>query len=93
MKSARAEALRWILPLLPRIATVDFFGADDFFETVFDFDDVLCAPLDEDRDDTRPFCAVAGKGSRKPIAIRATPIRFNMVNLPVFVGIIEGLKD
>ena len=30
MKSARADALRLILPFLPRLATVDFFGIDDF---------------------------------------------------------------
>src|SRR5262245_62263852 len=61
MKSARAEALRLISRILPwlfRIAIVDFFGADDFFETVFDLDDED-RRLDEDRDDTRPLsCAV-----------------------------------
>jgi len=41
MKSAHAEALRLILPLLPRLAAVDFFGTDDFrarVEVVFGFD-------------------------------------------------------
>jgi hypothetical protein len=34
MKSARAEALRLILPLLPRLAMVDFFGTDDLRDRV-----------------------------------------------------------
>jgi len=89
MKSARAEALRLIFPLLLRWARVDFFGAADFVPFV----DLLDEECDESEDDRPPFCAVAGNGSRNAIATRATPIRFNMVNLPVFVGIIEGLKD
>jgi hypothetical protein len=41
MKSARADALRLILPLLLRLATVDLFGIDDFrarVEVLFGFD-------------------------------------------------------
>jgi hypothetical protein len=34
MNSARADALRLILPLLLRLATVDFFGTDDFLAFV-----------------------------------------------------------
>jgi hypothetical protein len=34
MKSARAEELRLIFPLLLRLATVDFFGIDDFRDLV-----------------------------------------------------------
>jgi len=46
MNCFRAEALRLILPLLARWATVDFFGTDeaDFFVedlTVVDREDVL----------------------------------------------------
>ena len=51
MKSARAEELRLILPLLLRLATVDFFGIDDFrgrVDVLLGFDDVLFA---EDRDE------------------------------------------
>ena len=36
MKSVRAEELRLILPLLLRVATVDFFGTDDFVVLVDD---------------------------------------------------------
>jgi hypothetical protein len=51
MNSARAEALRLILPLLLRLATVDFFGTDDFrdrVEVVLGFDDVLRDRVEED---------------------------------------------
>jgi hypothetical protein len=51
MKSVRAAALRLILPLLARTATVDFFGAvvlfgveifeEDFVELAFAFDEAL----------------------------------------------------
>jgi len=50
MKSARADALRLILPFLPRMTTADFFGIDDFralVDVLLGFDDVL---FDEDRD-------------------------------------------
>jgi hypothetical protein len=57
MKSARAEALRLILPLLFRLATVDFFGTDDLrdlVEVVLGFDDVLRDRVDDDdREDDR----------------------------------------
>ena len=36
MKSARADALRLILPLLLRLATDDFFGTDAFVVLVDD---------------------------------------------------------
>ncbi len=52
IKSARAEALRLILPLRLRLATVDFFGTDDLrdrVEVVLGFDDVLRDRVDEDR--------------------------------------------
>jgi hypothetical protein len=64
MKSARADELRLILPFLSRLATVDFFGTDDFrdrVEVLLGFDDVLRDRVDEDReewDDYRPFCAI-----------------------------------
>jgi hypothetical protein len=41
MKSARAEVLRLIFPLLLRGATVDFFGTDDFLEADDDLVEVL----------------------------------------------------
>jgi hypothetical protein len=37
-KAIGAEALRLILPLLLRLATVDFFGIDDFRDRVDDED-------------------------------------------------------
>jgi len=43
MNSARAEALRLILPLLFRLATVDFFGTDDLV--------ALVDLVDEERDE------------------------------------------
>jgi hypothetical protein len=60
MKSARAEALRLILPLLLRVATVDFFGTDDFrhlVEVFLGFDDELRDRVDDEREeweDDRP---------------------------------------
>ena len=54
MKSARAEALRLILPLLSRLATVDLFGTDDLRERVevrLGFEDVLRVRVDEDREE------------------------------------------
>ena len=60
MKSFRAAALRLILPLLFRGATVDFFGTadvfdffetdddEDFVEVLFGFDDVLFGLFAED---------------------------------------------
>ena len=58
MKSARAEALRLILPLLLRLATDDFFGTDDFrrlVEVVLDFDDLLFAEDRDEDDRDRPL--------------------------------------
>src|SRR5262245_14279529 len=42
-----------IVPLLPRLATLDFFGTDDFRECVevlFCFDDVLRDRVEDERD-------------------------------------------
>ena len=90
MKSARADALRLILPLLLRLATVDFFGTDDFrarVEVVFGFDVVRDLVPDEERDDReddRPlFCAITCNGSRRAMAANATAIRLSMTSLPV----------
>jgi hypothetical protein len=60
MKSARAEALRLILPFEFRLATVDLFGTDDFrdrVEVLLGFDDVLRDRVDDDRrvEDDRPL--------------------------------------
>jgi len=81
MKSARAEELRLIVPLLPRLATVDFFGTDDFRECVevlFCFDDVLRDRVEDERDDRPPFCAAADNGNRRTIAASATPVRLSI---------------
>jgi hypothetical protein len=89
MKSARAEELRLILPFALRLATVDFFGTDDFrarVEVVFGFEVVRDLVPDEERDDReddRPlFCAVTCTGSRRAMAARATPMRFNISDFP-----------
>ena len=71
MKSARADELRLILPLLLRLATDDFFGTDAFVVLVDD-------DREEWEDDRPPFCAAADNGSRKAIAASATPIRLSM---------------
>jgi len=66
MKSARADALRLILPLLLRMATVDLFGTDDFRDLVdvlLGFDDVLFA---EDR--TRTIAPARSSGPRLSVA-------------------------
>jgi hypothetical protein len=85
MKSARADALRLILPFLPRMTTVDFFGIDDFralVDVLLGFDDVL---FDEDRDeddrDRPPFWATTVNGRRSMAAASATPIRLVIPNL------------
>ena len=63
MNSARAEPLRLILPLLLRLATVDFFGTDDLRECVevfLGFDDALRNRGDEGEeceDGRQPLCA------------------------------------
>jgi len=54
MKSARADELRLILPLLSRLATVDFFRIDDFRDPVdvfLGFDDELRGRVDEEREE------------------------------------------
>ena len=89
-----------ILPLLLRLATVDFFGTDDFrarVEVAFGFDVVRDLVPDEERDDReddRPvFWAITCNGSRRAIAARATPIRLNITNPPVRVAIIERSRS
>jgi hypothetical protein len=79
MKSARADALRLILPLLLRLATVDFFGTDDL--VVFVDDD-----REEWEDEWPPFCAQTCNGSRRARAARATPIRLSIYT-PIPVGL------
>src|SRR5215813_2600849 len=80
MNSLRAEELRLILPLLSRLATVDFFGTEDFrdrVEMLLGFDDVLLDREDDDRD--RPlFWATTVNGRRSMAAASATPIRLSM---------------
>jgi hypothetical protein len=77
--SARTDALRLILPSLLSLATVDFFGIDDFrdrVEVVLGFDDVLRDRVVEDReewDDDRPFCAITDTGSKRATAASAIP--------------------
>ena len=85
MNSALAEALRLILPFALRLATVDFFGTDDFrerVELVLDFDDVL---FDEDRvddDRNRPlFWATTVNGRTSMTVASATPVRLSISNL------------
>ena len=54
MNAFRAVELRSIFPLLLRWATVDFFvtvAAEDFFEVLFDFDEVIFEDDDERVDD------------------------------------------
>jgi hypothetical protein len=81
MNSARAEALRLILPLLLRLATDDFFGTDDFFEVEDD--------REEWEDDRPPFCAETCNGSRRAMAAKATPIRLNINESSCRLRIIE----
>ena len=80
MNSLRADELRLILPFLSRLATVDFFGTDDFrnlVEVLLGFDDVLRDREDDDRD--RPlFWATTVNGRRSMAAASATPIRLSM---------------
>ncbi|HMF01212.1 MAG TPA: hypothetical protein VKK06_15085 [Terriglobia bacterium] len=85
MNSGPAEELRLILPLLLRLATLDFVGIDDFRDLVdvlLGFDDVL---FDEDRDeDDRgrpPFWATTVNGRRSMAAASATPMRLSTSNL------------
>ena len=74
MKSARAEALRLILPLRPRLATVDFFGTDAFVVLVDD-------DRDEWEDDRQPFCATTVNGRTSMTVASATPVRLSISNL------------
>ena len=73
-----------ILPLLLRLATLDFVGIDDFRDLVdvlLGFDDVL---FDEDRDDDRDrplFWATTVNGRRSMAAASATPMRLSTSNL------------
>jgi hypothetical protein len=98
MNSAHAEALRLILPLLLRLATVDFFGTDDFRERVevfLGFDDVprtVVEDRDEWAEDRPPFRATTVNGTRRATAARATPIRFNITILPVPVAHYQPFK-
>ena len=102
MYSRFAAALRLILPLPSRGATVDFFEIDvvDFFaddflaedfadllEPALDFEEVL---LEEERlDEARPpFCAMDSKGSMSRTSSTMT-IRVRLANL-LFVGCIIG---
>jgi hypothetical protein len=83
MKSARADALRLIFPLLLRMAGVDFFGADDFrgiVDVLLGFDDVLRERVDDDRD-RPPFWATTVNGRRSMAAASATPMRLSTSNL------------
>ncbi|HME99554.1 MAG TPA: hypothetical protein VKK06_06715 [Terriglobia bacterium] len=74
MKSARADELRLILPLLLRLATDDFFGTDAFVVLVDD-------DREEWEDDRPPFCATTVNGTRRAIAARAVPVRLSISNL------------
>ena len=85
MNSVRADPLRLILPLLPRMATVYFFGADDFRERVealLGFDEGL---FDEDRDEDdrdRPlFWATTVNGRTSMTVASATPVRLSIRKL------------
>src|SRR5262250_2214060 len=85
MKSARADALRLILPLLPRLATVDFFGTDDFRDRVdvpFGFDDVFFGENRDKENRDRPlFWATTVNGRTSMTVASATPVRLNIRNL------------
>src|SRR5262249_9820697 len=67
----RAEELRLILPFRARLATVDFFGRDDFrdrVEAFLGFEDVLRDRLDGEEcrvDDRPPFVATACSRDRR----------------------------
>jgi len=95
MKSALAVALRLILPLLPRLATVDFLGTDDLRERVvlLGFDDVLFGE-DRDRDDRdRPlFWATTVNGRTCMTVASATPVRRKHKQPPVVPGLSTRLR-
>jgi hypothetical protein len=87
-----------ILPLLSRLAAVDFFGTDDFRERVevhLGFDDVLRDRVDEreEWEDDRPPCAITCKGSRRAIVARATTVRLNIASPPVQVCDYRAFKE
>src|SRR5262252_2832594 len=97
MNSGPAEELRLILPLLLRLATLDFVGIDDFRDLVdvlLGFDDVL---FDEDRDeDDRgrpPFWATTVNGRRSMAAASATPMRLSIPNLLWTLRLSEVKQD
>ena len=71
MNAARAEALRWIFPLLFRLATTDFFGTGDLPDD----------ERDKCEDDRPPNCTMTVNGSRRATAADATPIRLSITNL------------
>ena len=68
MNSARAEELRLILPLLSRLATVDFLGTGDLRERVvfLGFDDVLFVRIE-----TRMVATARSSGPRLSMAEQA----------------------
>src|SRR5215831_16535772 len=85
MNFARADALRLILPLLPHLATVDFFGTDDFrdlADMLLGFDEGL---FGEDRDkdyrDRPLFWATTVNGRTSMTVPSATPVRPSIRNL------------
>jgi len=67
-ESARAEELRLILPLLSRLATVDFLGTGDLRERVvfLGFDDVLFVRIE-----TRMVATARSSGPRLSMAEQA----------------------
>src|SRR5262249_18541180 len=89
MKSARAEALRLILPFALRLATVDFFGTDDLracVGVVLGFDDVERDRVEDEREDDREedrplFWATTVNGRTSMTVASATPVRRSMSNL------------
>jgi len=85
MKSARADALRLILSLLLRVATVDFLGTDDFrrlVDVLLGFDDVLFAEDRDEDDRDRPlFWATTVNGRTSMTVASATPVRLSISNL------------
>jgi|SRR5262245_9656376 len=90
MKSARAEQLRLILPLLLRLATVDFFGTDDFVVLVDD-------DREEWEDDSPHLCAITCNGyaraiTARAIAARATPVRPSMYKPSCRARIIDAFR-
>jgi len=77
--------LRLILPFAFRLATVDFFGIDDFrrlVEVVLDFDDLLFAEDRDEDDRDRPlFWATTVNGRTSMTVASATPVRLSIRNL------------